>query len=272
MMSGRDIILELVLKHEGRWDDIYSAIKNKKRPEGDLVKEYKEKGGTDFVTILDKNYPNEFKYANKPPFLFFYRGDLSLLDEEKRTVSFVGSREASKYGLEMTKKIVKGLVESGITICTGLARGIDAMAAKTALDMGGKVICVLGNGIDFCYPSSSVDLYERACKLGLVISEYPLNTPPNKENFPARNRMVAALGSGVVVGEASKRSGTLITTAFALSLNKEVGCVPYPADANSGCNMLIKEGAYMIENADDVLLMIGATKKNEIAKNISDSL
>ncbi len=271
-MDGRDALLALSLHFEGRWDDIYQAIRKKEKPDLEAAEEYKRGGNAPYITILDNDYPPVFKCLNKPPFIVFYRGNRALLKEDRRTISYVGSREASRYGLTMTKRIVEGLVDAGISICTGLARGIDAQAAETALDNGGKLICVLGNGIEYCYPSSSTPLYERAVKMGLVISEYPGRVAPSKENFPARNRLVAALGAGILLGEASKKSGTLITASYGLSLNKEVGCVPYNADVSSGCNMLIKDGAYMIESAEDALLMIGAKKETRQLEKISEAL
>lgn len=272
MFNARDALLALTLKYEGKWEEIYRAIKEKERPDIDLVAEYHKKSKTDFVTLVDKNYPSVFKTMSKPPFLLFYRGDWNLLADGSKIISYIGSRDASSYGLRMTKTIVGGLVDAKVTICTGLARGIDAEAAKVTLDRGGKLVCVLGNGIEYCYPSSNEDLYERAVRLGLVVSEYPLYTKPSKENFPARNRIVAAVSNGIVVGEAGKRSGTLITVSYGLNLNKEIGCVPYSADARSSCNALIKEGAYMIENAEDALMMIGMEKRKPLSENISEIL
>jgi DNA processing protein len=191
--------------------------------------------------------------------VLFYRGDISLLKDENKCVSYIGSRLASPYGLECARNLAGGLAKEGFVIVSGLAMGIDAAATEAALDAGGKAVGVLGCGIDRCYPDSSVPLYERLKKEGLVISEYPFRTPPDGEHFPHRNRIVAAASKGIIVGEASKKSGTLITVGYALGFTKEIGCVPYQADADSACNILIKEGAAMIENLDDANLLMGYT-------------
>lgn len=271
-MTAREALLSLSLKYEGNWDRMYKALKEKEPAPLELVGEYERNGGANFITITDEDYPTDFRYLNRPPLLIYYKGDLSLLKNKESTLAYIGSRDASSYGLSMAKKIVMGFVENDITICTGLARGIDAEAAKTALDCGGKLIAVLGNGIDFCYPSKNQELYERAIRSGLVLSEYPLLTAPAKENFPARNRIVAGLSKAVLVGEASRRSGTLITVQYALSISKDVGCVPYRADSESSCNMLIKDGAYLIENVEDALWMMGKRERKGFSQKISEML
>jgi len=256
-MTGREACVYLSLKYKGEWEEIYRAIREKERPDWEEFDRLKATNSGQYVTLCDAEYPQAFKVVEKPPFAVFYHGDWSLVKESERTVSYVGSRNASAYGLQKTREIVTALAKKGVVIVTGLAKGIDAEAAKAALEAGGKVIAVLGNGIDYCYPSSNKELYEKIKATGLVLSEYPGLTPPDKSHFPLRNRLVASLGKGLVVGEASKKSGTLITVGQALSLNKEVGCLPYEATGESGCNMLIKEGAYLLENAQDVLAMIG---------------
>ena len=271
-MTAREALLSLSLQYQGNWDRMYKALKEKERAPLELIGEYEKSGGANFITIMDEDYPPDFRYLNKPPLLIYYRGDVSLLKNKENTLAYIGSRDASSYGLSMAKKIVTGLVQNDVTICTGLARGIDAEAAKTALDCGGKLIAVLGNGIDFCYPSKNQELYERAIRSGLVLSEYPLLTAPSKENFPARNRMVAGLSKAVLVGEASRRSGTLITVQYALSISKDVGCVPFRADADSSCNMLIKDGAYLIENTEDALWMMGKRERKGLSEKISGML
>jgi DNA processing protein len=256
-MNGRDTLAYLSIKYHGDWDKMVSAIKSHEDCEVAGAEELVHSIPSSFVTLVDRQYPESFKHAYKPPLVLYYYGNLSLLDEEKNCVAYIGSREASPYASRIAKNIAGDLAKKGYVIVTGLARGIDAIASEAALASHGKVVGILGSGIDLCFPSSSEPLYEKLKQEGLVLSEYPLKTPPIPDNFPKRNRMVAASSKGIVVGQAGKRSGTLITVAYALGLTKEIGCVPFPADEESACNILIKEGADLIENAEDVDLMMG---------------
>ena len=142
-----------------------------------------------------------------------------------------------------------------------MAKGIDSVAHITSIHHGGRTIAVLGSGIDYCYPWENLELYKIIKEKGLVISEHPNIIPPEPENFPMRNRIIAGLAKGILITEAKKRSGTLITVNFGQSLSKEIMCVPYPCYEDSGCNQLIKEGAYLVEDADDVRLIMDGTAK-----------
>lgn len=252
-----DVLVYLALKYEGDWDKMNQSIRNKERPDEEEYAELLKTNHSKHITILDRNYPEAFKNMCKPPLVLFYYGDISIIETMKNCIAYVGSRDSTPYGNQMAKTICSGLVSYGYNIVSGLARGIDTAATLGALDAKGKAVAVLGNGIDYCYPSENKALYERLKYEGLIISEYPGLVRPSHETFPFRNRIIAALSSGVVVGEASKRSGTLITVNYALGNNKDIGCVPFHADENSACNRLIKEGAFIIESAEDVLLMIG---------------
>lgn len=256
-MQGRDILIYLSLKYEGDWDKIMGAVKNKENVVVAEAEEAVSKIKAHTVTIIDGGYPESLKHAIKPPFVLYYYGNVSLLEDESKCCAYIGSRNASPYGLRMADKLAGGLAEKGYIIVTGLARGIDSEATKAALDKRGKAVGVLGCGIDLCYPSSSQTLYDSLQKNGLVVSEYPGLVPPRPENFPQRNRIVSAVSKGVIVGEASRRSGTLITVSYALGYTKEIGCVPYDAEKESACNSLIKEGAYMVENLTDALTLMG---------------
>jgi DNA processing protein len=258
-MTGQEALVALALKYHGDWDKMVAGVKTHECFDSEEDEKAVKALDCPYVTLIDKAYPESFKHCFRPPLVLFYRGDLSLLKDEAKCVSYIGSREASAYGLDCAKKIAGGLAKEGFVIVSGLAMGIDAAATEAALDAGGKAVGVLGCGIDRCYPDSSRPIYERLKTHGLLLSEYPFKTPPNAENFPHRNRLVAAASKGIIVGEASKKSGTLITVGYALGFTKEVGCVPYPADAESACNILIKEGAAMIENVDDANLLMGFT-------------
>ena len=252
---SRNILVNLSLKYHGDWDKIYEAICKKEvfKTEDFLSKKVDYPGN--FITILDEEYPPHLKNVCKPPFVLFYYGDISLLKYEDKCISVVGSRQCTEYGTMMTEKIVRDLCDTHI-IVSGLALGIDRIASETAINNGGKTIVVLPCGIDVCYPLRHKDLYEKIKKNHLVISEYPLDTNPEENNFRFRNRIVAALGKGLLVTEAYHSSGTLISVGFALMMSKDVMCVPYHADENSECNRLINEGAFLVQNADDVRFVL----------------
>ena len=259
-METEKFLTAIALKYDGDWEKILDALI--RRDYGDLVKYYKrvDQLKCKYVTILSDQYPARLRqYGHRPPFVLFYYGDLSLISDIDKNISVVGSREFSEYGEMMTRKIVKDLCDEYVVV-SGLAMGIDAIAHETALDFGGKTIAVLGNGIDYCYPSVNKALYERIKNEGLVVSEYPNSVFPNRETFPLRNRIIAMLSKGLLVTEAHARSGTLISVNFALQMNKDVLCVPYPAGQESQCNRLISEGAYLVESGNDVKDVLRGTK------------
>lgn len=250
-MNGREILIFLAIKFDGEWDKIVASIRNRdffdpKEAEATLAG-VKSK----VVTIVDPDYPASLKEAPKPPFVLFYYGNLGLIDDKKLCISYIGSRKASPYGLKMATSICSDFAKDGISVVSGLAKGIDTAAAEAAIGLK-KTVAILGNGPDYCYPPENADLQRRIKEDGLLISEYPGESAPNPERFPARDRLIAAVSQCTVVGGASRRSGTLITVAHALGIGRDVCCVPYPADEESACNALIKEGASLIENAKDV--------------------
>ncbi len=260
-MNGREILIASAIKVNGDWDALLRIIKNKeKMPEEEatkLLSEMKSKA----VTIIDDDYPESLKRCPKPPIVLFYYGDISLVNDHKRNVAYIGSRDASPYGLDMAKYFSEALVKRGAVVVSGLARGIDSCAQEEVLNQRGKTVAVLGSGIDFPFPLSSSDLYKRIKTDGLILSEYPGNTPPSPKQFPFRNRIIAALSNLVIVGEASKRSGTLITVGYALSCGSEVACIPSLACKESATNTLIKEGAYLLDNEKDLDAFLSMEKE-----------
>lgn len=214
-----------------------------------------EKLSTDYVTLLDNNYPNCFKTKlGEPPFVLYYKGDISLLNNKDfRKLSIVGSRRCSKYGVESVKQIISSLPKDYIII-SGLAKGIDSIAHKTALECGLKTIAVLGSGIDYIYPEENLTLYnDIILNRGLILSEYPNHVSPKKDNFIFRNRLVASLGEFLLIGEAYSHSGTQTTITYALQCGNSVGCIPYPINTDSLCNTFIKEGAYLIDSSKEIV-------------------
>jgi len=248
-----EIIVYLSIIHNGDWNKIYQDILDKKPINKNEVKEKLKEITTPYITLLSQNYPTCLKSTFKPPFVLYYKGDITLLNGDKKRIAVIGSRDNSNYGEDSTKKICKGLVKENIIIVSGLAKGIDAIAHKCCLDNNGKTIAVIGNGFDTIYPKENEELYKLIEERGLIISEYPPKVNPDSFNFPKRNRIIAGLSDGVVVIEAKEKSGTMNTVAHALEDGKQIFCVPERSNSNSGCNKLIKEGAKLVETAQDIL-------------------
>lgn len=248
-----EILVYLSIIHNGNWNKIYDDILNKKPIDKKEVEEKIKMINTGYLTILSENYPICLKNTYKPPFVLFYKGNIELLKNDKRRVAIIGSRTNSEYGENSTINICKDLVKENFIIVSGLAKGIDSIAHKASLNNNGNTIAVLGNGINVVYPKENQYLQDQIAEKGLLLSEYPPELPPNKANFPNRNRIIAALAEGLVIIEAKEKSGTMNTVAHALEDGKPIFCIPERITSNSGCNKLIKEGAKLIENAKDIL-------------------
>lgn len=207
------------------------------------------------LTWDSPDYPSYLREVDGPPPLLYLVG--SLEDIDRWAVAVVGTRRVTHYGRQVTQELVAGLVRNGVTIISGLARGIDAIAHKTALEHGGRTIAVLGSGPDNVYPPEHRDLARQIVRgNGAVISEYPLGTEPEAKNFPPRNRIISGLSLGVIVIEAGERSGASITAQYALEQGREVFAVPgnVNSPASRGTNRLIQQGtAKLIAEANDVL-------------------
>jgi len=205
------------------------------------------------LTLFDRSYPARLKAISDPPPLLYVSGSLSPKDEV--AVAIVGGRRATPAGRLITEEISKDLAGCGVTIVSGLARGIDAAAHRGALTGKGRTIAVLGCGIDRTYPSEHHGLRRNIESHGAVISELPIGAAPQSHHFPRRNRIISGLSLGVLVGEAAPDSGSLITAKLALEQGREVFAVPgsLKEQACRGSNRLIKEGAKLIEGAQDIL-------------------
>lgn len=205
------------------------------------------------LTFWDDGYPALLKKTNDPPVLLYVKGRLQKIDQN--AVAVVGTRSPTQYGKMATEKLVAEMVARGITIVSGLARGVDTTAHQTVVRNGGRTLAVLGSGLDVVYPAENHNLLEEITRAGAVISEFPLGTKPDAVNFPRRNRIISGLSLGVIVIEAGRESGALITANFALDQNREVFAVPGSifSPKSAGPHQLLKEGAKLIQNADDVL-------------------
>ncbi len=199
-------------------------------------------------------YPEKLRPYNYSPPVIWVKGDISGLNG--LTIGVVGTRRPTPYGIRMTRRIVEALVEAGFTIVSGGAYGIDTVAHRTAIDSGGKTVAILGSGLDVPYPWRNRRLFDEITGL---ISEYPPGTGPNAENFPRRNRIISALSDAIVVIEAGKSSGALLTARWALDQGKEIFALPGPVDSDKsqGTNRLIREGAKIVTEIDDILEEFG---------------
>ena len=209
------------------------------------------------VTLADDGYPPLLREIIDPPLVLHVRGNASLL--ANLSIAIVGSRRATPYGLNAAQKLSRDLASAGITIVSGLARGIDASAHEAALEASAPTIGVLGTGIDVVYPRSHQALFRRVAETGAIVSELPPGTPPKRENFPIRNRIISGLSKGTVIVEATTRSGSLITARMAAEQGRDVFAVPGSifSDRSEGTHRLIQYGAKLVHDADDVLEELG---------------
>ena len=262
-MNSREILLYFSIKYSGDWNQIYESVQSKEIFDANEAEKIVSENKNKFITILDEEYPESLRRSYKPPFVLYYQGDISLLSDNKNKIAVVGSRKYSKYGKEMTEKLVKG-ISKDFVIVSGLALGIDAIAHRSCISSGGKTIAVLANGIDFHYLEENKDIFEECIKNHLVVSEYPNKVQPTKENFPIRNRIIAGLAESLLVTEGKIHSGTQITAFLMVQKNGEVCCVPARAGENSICNHLIKEGAFLVETPEDIYQSVGVTQHKPI--------
>jgi DNA processing protein len=211
----------------------------------------------DAITLVDDAYPPLLREIIDPPLALHVRGNAALL--ASLSVAVVGSRRATPYGVNAAQHLSRQLASVGITIVSGLARGVDAAAHQAALDAGAPTVAVLGTGIDVVYPREHGKLYRRMIDGGAIVSEFPPGTPPMRENFPVRNRIISGLTKGTVIVEATTRSGSLITARMAAEQGREVFAVPGSifSDRSEGTHRLIQYGAKLVHDADDVLDELG---------------
>ncbi len=208
-----------------------------------------------FITFTDKNYPELLKQIPNPPIVLYAKGNIKLLDMENK-IAIVGTRHITNYGRQITEMFAGELANLGLVIVSGMALGVDGIAHQSTIENKGKTIAVLGNGVDLPYPYENQKLYESILDSeGLIISEYPPGMPPSVGSFPARNRIVAGLSSGVLVTEGASDSGSLITANFGLSFGRKVFAVPGPitSSLSKAPLDLISKGARLVTSAEDIL-------------------
>jgi DNA processing protein len=222
-----------------------------------------QRAGVHVLTWEDAQYPGALRTINDPPPVLYVRGQLR--PEDAWAVAVVGTRTASVYGREAARTLATDLVRAGVTIVSGLARGIDAQAHRAALDAGGRTIAVLGSGVDIIYPWEHRNLAGEIAEHGALVSEYALGTKPEASNFPPRNRIISGLSRGVIVVEAGDQSGALITADFAAEQGRDVFAVPGSIfqKGSRGTNRLIRDGAQPVLSANDVLESLNMTDASE---------
>jgi len=226
--------------------------------------------GVHVLTWDHAAYPVLLRQITDAPPVLFVRGEITPADEW--SVAMVGTRKATVYGREVAHRLAGDLARNGVTIVSGLARGIDAIAHKAALEAGGRTIAVLGSGVDYIYPSEHHVLAQAIIENGALLSDFPLGTRPEASNFPARNRIISGLSLGVVVVEAGYKSGALITADFAADHGREVFAVPGSilSPASAGCNRLLRDGAAIVTEARDILetLHLDQLAEKQVAREI----
>ena len=230
----------------------------------DWIIELEEKE-IDFYSYWHPRYPRLLREIQNPPLGIYVRGEIP--DDEIDTVAIIGARKCSRYGATVAYDIAKDLGKTNVIVVSGMARGIDSEGHRGILDGGGKTIAVLG--VDICYPAENKELMERIIENGCVISEYPPGMPAVAKNFPNRNRIIAGLSKMVVVVEAGKRSGTIITADLALEQGKDVYALPGPVNSSlsQGCNRLIFQGAGILLSPENLLDEMGIAYSGECEKS-----
>jgi DNA processing protein len=248
-LPGRAVTNFLRLRKQIDLDQVYESI---------LEKDIK------VLTLLDEDYPRLLREIDQSPPVIYVKGTLTPADEF--AIAIVGTRRVSEYGQQITRDASIYLAGHGLTIVSGLARGVDGIAHRHALEAGGRTIAVLGSGVDVIYPPEHRKLAEAISENGAVISDYPLGTQPEGVNFPPRNRIISGLSLGTIVVEAGDRSGALITADFALEQGRDVFAVPgnVLSPASRGTNRLIQNGAYAMVSPQDVLDVLNLSELESI--------
>ena len=230
------------------------------------------KYGCQIVTLYDGAYPPHLKEIDTPPFVLYVKGKLT--PEDALSISLVGSRNAKDYGRKVSYRLSYQLAQRGVTVISGLAKGIDTLAHRGALEAGGRTIAVMGNGLSIVYPATNSNLAEKIEASGALVSEFPMAARPKSRNFPRRNRIISGLTLGTVVVEASNRSGALITARLAAEQNREVFAVPGEifSELSAGTHKLINDGAKLINTVDDLLNELPPYVLNQIQSQASPVL
>jgi DNA processing protein len=223
--------------------------------------------GASFLTLADDRYPRLLREIPSPPPVIYVKGEL--LPDDETAIGVVGTRRATQYGREMTRRLSSGLASAGVVIVSGLARGVDGIAHAAAIAAGGRTVAVLGCGVDQLYPPEHRKLSEQVIEQGALVSEFPIGTRPEARNFPIRNRLISGLSLGVLVVEAPRKSGALITSTFAADQGRTVFAVPGSAmsAASEGTLQLLRDGAALAASVDDILAELNLDRRHAAIEN-----
>ena len=247
------------------------ALKNKGLSTANQIKNRIDEMGARIVTFEDEEYPDKLRNITPPPYILYVRGDITGLDEVL-TIAVIGTRkEYTPYGKMVTSRFSSELARSGAVVVSGMAKGLDSVAAEGALRAGGRTIAVIGSGLDIIYPARNRDLAEEIVAHGAVITEYPPGSQALPEHFPARNRIIAGLSNGVLVTEAKERSGTNSTVRYAMEYGRDVFAVPGSIYEENyiGTHRYIQQGAKLTMNVNDILEEYPyAVRENPSAVNV----
>ena len=228
-----------------------------------------EKIGAKIITYWDDQYPQQLKNIYFPPLILYVLGDLT--ENDSQSISIVGTRTATDYGKTIATKFSRSFAEQKITVVSGMARGIDSITHKTAIKQNGRTLAIIGSGLDVIYPPENKSLFHKITENGAVISEFPLGTKPDAQNFPKRNRIIAGISLGTLVIETRNNGGAMQTAKHALDQNKEVFAIPgnLTSEQSNGTNTLIqRNGAKLVTNPDDILVELQLKLRPEIGINI----
>jgi len=228
-----------------------------------------KKLNAEIITYWDKEYPSLLKKIYDPPLILYIKGKFS--EKDDYSIAAVGTRNPTNYGKIQTERFISELSKQGITIVSGLARGIDSIAHQTALKNGGRTIAIIGSGLDVIYPPENKNLFNKISENGVIISEFQLGTKPDAPNFPRRNRIISGISLGVIVFETAINGGAMQTARFALDQNREIFAIPgnLGVRQSEGTNLLIQRGeAKLVVNSEDILNELQIKLKPIIGKNI----
>ena len=244
--------------------EAFIAFRGKHPDAPEKLAAYCDRQKINVCSIVDDDYPPVLKEIDSPPMFFYYRGKLEPLVQR---IGIVGSRQNTPYGQSVALELGEQLAAAGLTVVSGAARGIDTFAHRGALKSG-RTVAVLGCGINIIFPRENKKLLEQIAERGVVLSEFPPQLPPNTGTFPTRNRIIAGLSRGVIIVEAGKKSGALITGTYAGDYGRDVFAIPGQiyAEKSEGCNELIRDGATLIKSAQDVLNEYDITSVAPLAK------
>ena len=233
---------------------IKKIMSSEKRQKAEEILNKMERENIRIITLMDKTYPKNLQRIYDKPILLYAKGNTNLLKSLKK-ISSIGSRNCSEYGKIVTQKFSYMLAKKDYTIVSGMAKGIDSYAHKGALTAQGNTIAILGSGVNYIYPEENKRLYNKILEQnGLILSEYGIDTKPIPEYFPARNRLISGISDKILITEASRKSGTMITANFAIEQGKTVYAVPgnITSTRSEGTNELIKDGAILVNSLEDI--------------------